>query len=76
MKITSASFETVILRFYLMMIIVISSFFSGYPIFAILAVPVFLSALAGVSFKKDKPRSRNHIKYVRLNKRYSKSDAA
>jgi hypothetical protein len=76
MKISSASFDIVILRFYLMMIIVIGSFFAGYPIFAILAVPVFLSALAGVSFEKDKPRSRNQIKHVRLNKRYSKSEAA
>jgi len=76
MKITSASFDTVIQRFYLMMTIVIASFFAGYPIFAILAVPVFLSALAGVSFKKDKTRSRNQIKHFKLNKRYSKSDAA
>ncbi len=52
MKITSASFTTVILRFYLMMAIVISTFILGYPVLAIIAVPVFLSGLAGVSFKK------------------------
>jgi hypothetical protein len=73
MKITSASFDTVILRFYFMMVIVIGSFVIGYPALAILAVPVFLSALAGVSFKKEKTETQYQSKQVKMN--YTKSTA-
>ncbi len=52
MEFYSLSFDKVILRFYLMMAIVIGSFFAGYPVLAILSVPVFLSIMAGVTFKK------------------------
>ena len=45
----TASFGTITLRFYLMMGIIIGSFMSGVPILAILALPVFLSALTGAS---------------------------
>jgi len=50
----TASFETITLRFFLMMAIIIGSFFSGFPILGILALPVFLSALTGVSFTTKK----------------------
>lgn len=46
----TASLSTITLRFFLMMGIIIGSFFSGFPILAILALPVFLAALTGVSF--------------------------
>lgn len=56
MKLFIPNFETSLLRYYLMMFIVVFSFFIGYPAFAILAVPVFLSALMGIEFKsKTKP---------------------
>ena len=51
----TASIQTIILRFYLMMGVVIASFFAGFPIFAILALPIFLSIMAGVSFGKVNP---------------------
>ena len=54
----TASFETITLRFFLMMAIIIGSFFSGFPILGILALPVFLSALTGVSFT-TKAKSKN-----------------
>ena len=36
------------------MAIVIGSFFIGYPILSILSLPVFLSAMMGISFKRTK----------------------
>ena len=48
----TASIQTVILRFYLMMAVVIGSFFAGFPVLAILALPILLSIMTGVSFGK------------------------
>jgi len=76
MKITSASFETVIYRFYFMMAIVLASFFLGYPAFAVLAVPVFLSGLAGVSFKNEAPKTKQQGNEVRLKKNFATANAA
>lgn len=50
----TASLETVALRFFLMMAVIIGSFFGGVPYLAVLALPIFLSALAAVSFGKTK----------------------
>ncbi len=49
-----ASFDTIIIRFYMLMTIVIGSLFIGAPIFAYLAVPIFLSAMLGVTFWSKK----------------------
>ncbi len=76
MKITSASFETVIWRFYFMMAIVLASFFLGHPAFAVVAVPVFLSALTGVSFKNGKKKTKYRRKQLNLNVTLSRSNAA
>ncbi len=54
----TASFETVILRFALMMGTVIGSFVLGYPIVSILALPIFLSAMTAVSFSPPKRKAR------------------
>jgi len=53
MKIKTASIVELVLRYYIMMTIVIVSFMIGYPVLAVLAVPVFLSALAGISIEID-----------------------
>jgi len=45
-----------------MMAIVIISFIIGYPILAILSLPVFLSALMGVSFKSNSKATKGTIK--------------
>ena len=60
----TASIETVALRFFLMMAVIIGSFFAGVPYLAILGLPIFISAIAAVSFssKKDKPRPHANIK--------------
>ncbi len=45
----TASFETVLIRYFLMMALIIVSFSVGYPLFALLSLPVFISALSGLS---------------------------
>lgn len=49
----TASIETSALRFFLMMAIIIIALFSSFPILGVLALPVFLAALTGVSFNKQ-----------------------
>lgn len=55
MKITmlSASFTTLILRYYLLMSIVIISFVLHIYWLSFLALPVFLSAILAISFTKN-----------------------
>lgn len=62
----TASIETITLRFILMMGIVIGSFFigsffSGFFILAVLALPVFLAALTGVSFTKQQDKEEANM---------------
>ena len=66
----TASFETVLIRFFLMMAVVVGSFTLGYPIFALLALPLFISALAAVSFGKK----THAIKTKKLNQNTYKSN--
>ncbi len=47
----SASFETVLLRYFLMMAVIIAAFAVGYPILAVLSFPLFIAAFTAVSFK-------------------------
>lgn len=54
MKPFTASFETIVLRFYLLMLVVIAPFFMGVPMLALLAVPLFFITLLGISFKAPK----------------------
>lgn len=51
MKFLSLSVATLIVRFYLVMAICIIAGFSGLWFLAILALPVFFSALLGMEFK-------------------------
>lgn len=67
MKMFETSFENVIYRFALMMTIVLVAISAGAAYLAILAVPVFLSALLGIKFefktakvKEAKIKSFNH----------------
>lgn len=60
---------TVVLRFYLMMGVVIAAGFSGYWLMALLALPIFLSIMMGISFtkKKEQIASKNaKVKYSSL----------
>jgi len=56
MKTFELSIGTVILRFYLMMMIVIAAGFIGQWWLAALALPVFLSIMAGISFSKTEKK--------------------
>lgn len=54
MKMFEAKFGTIVLRYYLMMAVVVGAFFFDLPFLAILAIPIFLSAMMGVSLKAGK----------------------
>jgi hypothetical protein len=55
MKFLQLPLDTLMYRFYLMMAIVIVAGFSGLWFLAALALPVFFSALLGISFNRVKP---------------------
>ena len=50
MKIFQASLDTILLRYFLMMLCVIVPFLIGHAYLAIIAIPVFLSAIMAVDF--------------------------
>jgi hypothetical protein len=54
MKAFETSIENVVYRFGLMMAIIIITIAARVPVLALLAVPVFLSAMLAVKFKSDK----------------------
>lgn len=54
MRFFAATFDYILIRFFLMMTCVIVGLFVGQPIIAILALPFFLSAILGVSFLPEK----------------------
>ena len=53
MKVFELNIGTMMLRFYLLMAVVIVSFFIGQPWLSILALPIFLSAIMGVRFSSS-----------------------
>ncbi len=55
---------TVILRFYLLMLIVIVAGFSGLPALGLLALPLFLSTVLGVTVKFGKEKKKIKIKEI------------
>lgn len=57
MKITyfNPSYETLTVRLYLMMAVVIASFYAGVPFLAIIAVPIFIAAMIGLKIEKEIP---------------------
>ena len=71
----TASFETVVLRFALMMATIIGAFVGGVPILAILALPIFLSAMTGFSFNTPKQEKVAQMKATKYNSKTSKHAA-
>ena len=63
MKLFSLNFSTLILRFYLMMGIVIVSFFIGFPLVAILALPVLFISMMGMEFKFPRAFAGKHSEF-------------
>lgn len=52
MQLFQANMKTVVLRYYLMMAVVMIALFGKMPLLALLAAPLFLSALLGVKIGK------------------------
>jgi cell division protein FtsW (lipid II flippase) len=55
-----ASIGTIVIRFFLLVAIVIIAGFSGQWWISIFALPVLLSAMTGVSFKRNKNQMAKH----------------
>lgn len=64
MKFFSIAFDTIIWRFYLLMAVTVIPFLLGVYGLALLAVPVFLSIMLGVSFTKQKGNSQTKEKQL------------
>ncbi|MDF1697990.1 MAG: hypothetical protein P1U56_19235 [Saprospiraceae bacterium] len=54
----TASIETVVLRYFAMMAVIITFFALGYPLLTLLGFPVFLMAITAVSFGKKKEKAQ------------------
>lgn len=52
MKFFNINFATVMVRFFLMMAVVIGGLFAGQGWLAVLALPIFLSVMLGISFER------------------------
>lgn len=63
----TASIQTIVLRFFLMMAIIIVAIFAGVPYLAILSLPVFISAMVGLSFQL--PKATESASTRQINKR-------
>ncbi len=64
MKLLDLSISTLIIRFYLLMAIVIGAGFIGQWWLAILALPVFFSALMGMKFTKPQWKRQSRASAV------------
>lgn len=74
----TASFETIILRLYLLMAVVIIPFLIGAPILSLIALPIFLSCMLGISIKNGETPKNNNTSKLNLetNARLSQPKAA
>ncbi len=64
MKLFELTLPSMVLRFYLMMAVVITAGFTGVWAIALLALPIFLSAMVGLSISSaaNKPKApRTHL---------------
>jgi len=57
----TASFETVLIRYYLMMAVIVASFSFGYPALAILGFPLFIAAISAISFKNKTAKTKPQV---------------
>lgn len=56
MRFFALTFDLILIRYYLMMAAVIIGVFTGQFWLAFFALPLFLSAILGISFKAEKSR--------------------
>ena len=73
MKAFESNFETVIKRFFLMMAVVIIGGFTGQWWLAVLALPIFLSAMMSVKFSDKKPTSGKTVNMTSQRKEMKKA---
>jgi len=73
MKFFEVSLDKVIMRFFAMMVTVIVPFLLGVPYLAILACPVFLSAMLGVKFSKSQTRNEANLSVLSSRKQLIKA---
>lgn len=57
MRFFALTFDKVLIRFFLMMALIIGGMFAGQPLIALLGLPLFLSAILGVSFLPEASES-------------------
>lgn len=69
MQFFAITFDKILIRYYLMMACVIAGVFTAQYWLVALALPIFLSAILGVSFKAEKPTERKQMKQVNLTQR-------
>lgn len=66
-KVCSVNLGTAVMRYYLLMALVLIGGFTGLWWIALLALPVFLSALLGLSFNWKKPEEKvNNAKVFKM----------
>lgn len=53
MRFFTCTVDKVLIRFFLMMVAVIGGMFAGQPLIVLLALPLFLSAMLGISFMPE-----------------------
>lgn len=56
MKYFDASILLIIKRFYLMMAVIIVAFFAGVPWLSIVSLPILLSAMLGITFRRSEEK--------------------
>lgn len=66
MRYFACTFDKVLIRFFLMMACVIGGLFAGQPLIALLALPLFLSAILGVSFLPEEGKALTEGKEVSI----------
>jgi hypothetical protein len=62
LKVFDLNIITLVWRFYLMMGVMVIAGFSGYWLIALLALPIFLSIIMGISFTKNEEEISSELK--------------
>ncbi|MEM9887877.1 MAG: hypothetical protein AAF849_18425 [Bacteroidota bacterium] len=71
-----AQWDTVIIRFFLMMTVIIGGVFAGQYWLAALGLPLFLSALMAVKFTFEKDQKEAKIKTMKVQRKHQMKRAA
>lgn len=75
MRCFACTFDKVLIRFFLMMAAVIVGLFSGQLLIAVFALPLFLSAVLGISFIPE-PEKVAQVKNIAVNSEFSSGRVA